>query len=232
MDADKLDATVSEESASGHHGVRFVAHLQHVGGVGAVERVEAAGAVGRRGDRLKGAVFVDADQLDAVVVLRDDHGVPVAAHFERVNVPSALERVEGGARRRRGGRRGGWRVRRRGGWRVRRRGGWRGKQRGGAVGCRCDRIEGAIPADACQLDAVVGMPCGHHCVYAATHFERVDGAGAIEDVEAVGAVGRRSRRREGAVFVDADQLDATAHIRGPNVQHVQAGIEFGIVSKP
>ena len=218
MYADQLDATVSEESARGHHGVRFVAHLQHVDGVGAVERVEAGGAVGRRGDRLKGAVFVDADQLDAVVVLRDDHGVPVAAHFERVNVPSALERVEGGARRRRGWRRGGGRVRRRGGGRVRRRGGGRGKQRGGAVGCRCDRIEGAVPADARQLDAVVGMPCGHHCVHVAAHLKGVDCGGAIEDVEAVGAVGRRAGRLEGAVSVDADQLDAAAYIRGPSIQ--------------
>ena len=164
--------------------------------------------MGRRGDRLKGAVSVDADQLDAIVVLRDDHGVPVAAHFKRVDVPGALERVEGGARRRRGGRRGGRRVGR----------------RGGGVGCRCDRLKGAVSADARKMDAVVGMPCGHHCVHAAAHLERVDGAGAIEDVEAAGSVGRRAGRLERAVTVDADQLDAAAHIRGPNVQYVQAGI--------
>ena len=71
------------------------------------------------------------------------------------------------------------------------------------------------------------MPCGHHCVHAAAHLERVDGAGPIKDIEAADAVGRRAGRLEGAVPVDADQLYAAAHVRGPNVQHVhQVGIEF------
>ena len=86
VDADQLDAVDPKKSAYGHYSVRVVAHLKHVDGVGAAEQVEAAGAVDRRVGRLKCAVFVDTDQLDAIVLPCDHHCVRAAAHFERVDV--------------------------------------------------------------------------------------------------------------------------------------------------
>ena len=201
MDADQLDGV---GSASGHHGVCAAAHLECVDVAGPGERVEAAGAVCRRACRLEGAVFVDAYQLDAVVVVRGHHGVPAAAHLERDDAGGAIERVEGD---------GAWRGRRSvagqgcGGAARRRVGGI-------AVGGRADRLEGAVFVDAGQLNAVVGMPRGRHGVRVAAHLKHVDGVGAVQRIEAAKAVGGRAGRLEGAVFVDAYQLDAAWTVRG------------------
>ena len=64
--------------------------------------------------------------------------------------------------------------------------------------------------DADQLDAVDSKESArsHHGVRAVAHLKHVDGVGATEPVEAVGAVDRRTGRLEGAVFVYAYQLDA------------------------
>ena len=46
------------------------------------------------------------------------------------------------------------------------------------------------------------MPRRHHRVHATTHLEHVDIVSAPEQVKAVGAVGSRAGRLEGAVLVD------------------------------
>ena len=61
----------------------------------------------------------------------------------------------------------------------------------GAVGNRAGRLEGAVPVDADQQDAVVEV-CScirpdHGNVRGSAHFERVGGAGAVEPRKAAGA---------------------------------------------
>ena len=215
MDADQLDGV---GSTSGHHGVPAAAHFERGDVAGAAERVKAAGAVGRRAGRLERAVFVDADQLDAVVAVRGYYGVPSAAHLERVDGAGYTECVEGdgvgSGRRDVASRR--WR-----GAAGRRRRGAAGRQHCGAacrraggvaVGGRGDRLERAVLVDAGQLDGVARVPRGHHGVPAAAHLERVDGAGAAQRVKAAGAAVGRTGRLEGTVFVDADQLDGAGAV--------------------
>ena len=77
---------------------------------------------------------------------------------------------------------------------------------GAAVG-RAGRLKAAVLVDADQLDGAVAVPRGHGGVRVAAHLESIDGTGEAKG-EAAGAVGRRAGRLEGAVIVDANQLDA------------------------
>ena len=111
----------------------------------------------------------------------------------------------------------------------------------GAVRRRVGRLEGAVLVDADQLDAVDPKESarGHHGVRAVAHLEHVDGVGATEHVEAAGAVKRRVGRLEGAVLVDAHQLDAVvmlcdhhgvcaaAHLERVDVFGAVERIEYG-----
>ena len=149
-----------------HNCVHAAAHFEHVDIFGALEHAEAVRSVGNQAGPLKGAVLVDACQVDAANVARPDHGgVRVAAHLEHVDVAGAV----------------------------------------GATAGRAGRLEGAVFVDADQLDAAV--PRGHGGVRAAAHLERVDCLYVVH-CEAARAAAGRAGRLEGAVLVDAYQLDA------------------------
>ena len=93
-DADQLDAAAAggEFVARGDRGVRGAAELERGDAVGILELVKAARAVDRRSAGLQGAVFVDADQLDAVAAFGGDQGVrAAAAQVERGDVARAGE---------------------------------------------------------------------------------------------------------------------------------------------
>ena len=174
VDANQLDAVVG--MPRGHNGVPVAAHLEHVDGVGAVQRVEAAKAVGRRAGRLECAVFVYACQLDVAGTVRRGHGgVRIAVYLKHVDSAGAVQR-----------------------------------EAADAVGGRAGRLKGAVFVYADKQDAAIEIPRRHHRVRAAAHLERVDIFGAPEHAEAVGSVGSPACRLEGAVLVDAGQQDAAA----------------------
>ena len=223
--ADQLDAVVG---ARGDRGVRrAVAELERGDAKGVAELLKAARAVGRRPQWLQGAVCVDADQLDAVVALGGDQGVRAsAAQVERGDVARAVERQAGvvGAvfaerpARLQGavsadahqldavvvvprdeGVRGAAQAERGDAVRA-------VELQGGVVAERPARLQRAVSADAHQLDAVVAGRCGDQGVRLAVHVEGGDAAGAVEHQG--GVVAERPARLQGAVCVDAHQLDA------------------------
>ena len=196
MDSGQLDAVVW--SARGYHRVHDAARLERVHGSGGIERVEAGDAVGRRAGRLKGAVPVYADQLDAAahaprrgrrqvnegippwtvrVPVRGHSNVRAAAHLERVDAVGGAECIEAGS----------------------------------AVDRRAGRLNGAVLVDAGKEDSVsfAGDPAsGHRGVHAAAHLEHVGCAGGAQQAKSAGAVGDRADRLEAAVLVDAGKQDA------------------------
>ena len=173
-------------SERGHGNVRAAAHLERVDCVGGAERIEAGGAVDRRAGRLEGTVFVDADQQDAVSWVGDParghRGVCAAAHLEHVGCAGGAQQAKSV----------------------------------GTVGDRAGRLEGAVLVDAGKQHAlVVGRYAwrpDHGNMQAAAHLERVGGDGAVERREAAGAAVGRAGRLEGAVLVDADQLDGAVAV--------------------
>ena len=227
---DQLDAV-----ARGRHGrVRAGAQGKGVDGKRAAEPVKAAGAVGRRAGRREGAVFVHPDQLDAVARMGCDQRVRGVAHFKGVHAARPVEHGKVAA----GGRRApclhgavpvdadqldaGVAVR----------GGDDGMR--GAAHFKGVHVAGVLEA----LKAVVPVPYGPVCRQdaVAACAKQLDGAGLeqrgddvraaaaaarLEGVDVVGcrvaegvAVRRRAGRREGAVFVHADQLDAGVVVGG------------------
>ena len=73
-------------------GVRYAAHVKGGDAVRAGEL--QAGVVAERVGRLQGAVFVDADQLDAVAGRGGDDRIGAAAHHERVDAVGPFELVK------------------------------------------------------------------------------------------------------------------------------------------
>ena len=120
---------------------------------------------------------MDADQLDAVVVVPRDQGVRYAAHVKGGDAMRAVE------------------------LQVR------------VVAERVGRPQGAVFGDADQLDAVAGRG-GDDCIGTAAHHERVDAVGPSEQVKAALAVPGLARSLQRAAFVHSYQLDGVVAVRG------------------
>ena len=232
--ADQLDAVVGRR---GGDGVRAGAQGKGGDGMRAAEPVKAAGAVGRRAGRREGAVFVHADQLDAVARMGGDQRVRGVAHFKGVHAARPVEhgKVVAGGRRapclhgavlvdadqvdagvavRRGddGVRGAAHFKG-----VHVAGVLEALKAGVSVPYRPVCRQGAVAACAKQLDGA-GLEQRGDDVRAAA---AVAAAARLEGADVVGcrgaegvAVRRRAGRREGAVFVHPDQLDAGVVVGG------------------
>ena len=198
VDAGQLEAVVA---VRGRKGVHAAAHPEHGYILGKVKRVEPVRAVRRRASCGKGAVRVDADQLEAVVGLRGRDGIVKAAHLERGHAGGAAKCLES-ARPVRG----------------------RAVVRYGAVRVDADQLEAAGLASGYNGAgrAVAAVPAGP----AAVRSEHVYVVGSGE-YESAGPVGGRAVVHKGAVREDADQLEAVVGRRGHNGAGLVASPEHG-----
>ena len=247
MDADQLYAPVV---VRGHKGVRLAANVKGVDLVRAGKGIKAALAVGRRAAGGKGAVGVDADQLDALVALCGRNGVRLAVHFKRVHANGAGKLVKAALLVRRRAAKGQRSVgvdadqlegvaapRRPNDVRVaaRLKGAKipqvsKAAKAGVAVARRGVGNKGAVGKDADQLDGVnLSLAAGRNRIVAAVHDKGVDCRCAVQPVK-VAPGGRRVGHLQGAVGVHADQLDGVVGGRGHNgVRRVAHRNNFDLV---
>ena len=225
MNADQLQRVLSR----GDQGVRAAVQVERLDGARRRERQVVVLAVEQRVDALQDAVPVHADQLHAVVPQRGNQGVRAPAQVERGKVDRKPESTVKGVGQRR--------IRLQGAVgvhadqlhgvgqasadegvraaahteRVDRAG---AVERAAVAGVqRSGRREGAVGVHADQLHAAVGRRAGND-VRAAVYGKGDGGVGPGQRGEAALVVPGLAGRREGAVGVHADQLQAVVLRQG------------------